>query len=289
MDYDALCVAALSYAARLVALAAVPFLASLARWRDVLAVAGDGDTSVGFQISLPHPLADLWTFVRAPRPAGQPVPVDAPFAVAAVLSPERLVALVAFVIATGLLMAGYVGSIDQFVRESRYDFLENVRRYWVEMVGVQAIVYAVVVFFAVIASFNPGLVLVGIVLGFLAWACFYLAPFLVVVEDRPLDSAFRRSLELVANRIEALAFLAIYVGLVLVLSIPLSIAVNVALPGVLTAALAASVFGLYLTVLTVLFARELVGADGPTGGPSSVASGPDVGEGGDRESVADGD
>lgn len=288
MEYDALCVAALSYATRLVALAAVPFLASLARFQGVLALAGDPDTSVGFKISLPHPLADLWTFVRAPQPAGQQVPVDAPFAAGA-FSAEALLGLVGFVVVTGLLMAGYVGSIDQFVREGHYDFLENVRRYWTAMVAVQAIVATVVLCFVVIAPFGLGLVLVGLVIGFFAWLCFFLAPFLVVVEDRPLEAAFRRSLELVANRIETLAFVAIYGGLVLVLSIPISLAVNAGLPGVVVASLAASVAGLYLSVLTVLFTRELVGAGGPTAAASSAEPGSDVVPGVDGESVTDGD
>lgn len=225
------------------------------------------------KLGLPHPLADLWTFVDAPAPARRGLHVDAPVPLEQGLSAEFLVAGVAFTVGSGLLVAGYVGSIDQFARQGQYDFLANVRRYGVRLVGFQAVVYAVLLLLMAAALVHPGLLVAGLLFGFLAWALFYLAPFLVVVEDRSLGDAFRRSLELVTARREPIAFLALYAGLVLLWSLPVSLLANADLPGVLVAAVLSSGVGLFLTVLAVLFVRELVASTLPSVRPADGASG----------------
>lgn len=273
MQYDALLSNAATYAGRLVVLAVVPLAGSFARWSDVVALATRPGHEVGIKLALPHPIADLWTFVDAPDPASSGLHVDAPMSTADGLSAAILVGALAYVVGTGLLMAGYVGSVDQFVRHGRYDFLENVWRYGVRMVGVQVVVYAYLLCVVAAGFLEPLLVVVGILVGLLAWIFLYLAPFLVVVDDRPLPEAFARSFELVGSRREPVVFLAIYAGIVLLGSLPTSLATNAGLPGVLAAALFASLLGNFLTVFTVLFVRELVAPARPPAGSASDASG----------------
>lgn len=261
MQYGDLLSDAAAAATRLVPLAVIPLVASLARWDDVTAVADRSRFNVSFSISLPHPLADLWTFVDTPTPGRGGVPVDTPLAVPGDLTAIALLVTAVYLLATGLLMAGYLGSIDQFIRQGRYDFLRNVLTYGVEFVVLQVVVFAVTIVLWSGFLADPWLGLVGLVLGFLCWVLFYLVPFLVVVEDRPLVDAFPRSLELVTTRTEPVVFLFLYAGLVLVGSVPFSVITNADLPGLLAAAVLASVAGLFLTVLSVRFVRELVTAD----------------------------
>lgn len=275
MQYGALLSDAASYAGRLAALAVIPLVASLVRWRDVVALGARRGSEIGIKIGLPHPIADLWTFVDAPRPDRSGLHVDAPVGMDLELSATLLLAAALYGVVLGLLMAGYVGSVDQFVRRGRYDFLANIRRYGARMVGFQAAVYAYLLVLLAAALASPAFIVVGIVVGFLAWVGFFLAPFLVVVEDRPLVDAFRRSLDLVTTRQEPLVFLLLYAGLVLLGSLPTSLLANADLPGVLTAALLASLFGNFLTVLSVVFVRELVAPARPSTRPASGATGPD--------------
>lgn len=278
VQYGALLSDAVSSAGRLAALAAVPLVASLARWRDVLALSTRPGSHLGVKLGLPHPLADLWTFVDAPALERRELYVDAPVVTGQGLSADVLIAALAFAVGTGLLIAGYVGSIDQFARQGRYDFLENVRRYGARMVAFQAVVYAVLLAIVGAALVHPVFLVVGLLVGLLAWVLFYLAPFLVVVEGRSLGDAFGRSFELVTSRREPLVFLALYAALVLLGSLPVSLLANADLPGVLVAALVASGGGLVLTVLAVLFVRDLVAPTRPT---VRSASGTDVAADGD--------
>lgn len=286
MQYGALLSNAVSYAGRLAVLAIVPLLASLARWRDVVALGSRTGREIGFKLSLPHPVADLWTFVDAPRPERSGLHVDVPVGMDPELSATLLLAAALYAVGIGLLMAGYVGSVDEFLRRGRYDFLANVRRFGTRMVGFQAVVYAYLLVLVVVALESLPLVVFGLVVGFLAWALLYLAPFVVVVEDRPLGDAFRRSLELVTSRVEPLAFLLLYAAVVLFGSLPVSLLANLELPGVLVAAILASVVGHLLTVLTVLFTRRLVEPDAPSNRATEDASG--TGGTDDAAAVAEG-
>lgn len=260
MRLGALLSDAASLAGRVAPLALVPLAASLARWNDVVALAGRQDSHVGVKFDLPNPLADLWTFVDAPGPGRYGLYVDAPVALDAGLGVDALATAAAFALGSGLLMAGFVGSIDQFDRRGRYDFLRNVRAYGVRMVGFQAVVFAVLLLLARAAVVRPAALVVGIVVGFVAWFLFFPTPYLVVLEDRPLLEAFRESVRLTTGGVEPLRFVVVY-GLVVVAgSLPASAIANAGLPGVLAAAALASGVGLVLTAYTVLFVRELVEA-----------------------------
>ena len=66
MRFGSLLSDALSDARRLLPLALVPLAATLARWSDVVAVATDTDRRLSLRFGLPHPIADLWTFIDPP-------------------------------------------------------------------------------------------------------------------------------------------------------------------------------------------------------------------------------
>ena len=273
MQYGSLVSDALSKTARLIPLALVPLVASLARWPDVLAVATEPGVNFGVKFGLPHPLADLWTFIDAPSPEGGGFYVDAPFVDPSVAREGELLAdpqvlgaivltLAGYVLFTGVLTAGYLGSINQFLTARRYDFLANVRRYAVRMVALQTVLLGsfLLVFGAALVAVPLVILLVAV--GFVAWLLLYLTPFLVVVADEPLLVAFRRSLRLTTSSVQPLAFVVVYALLVAAISLPMSALANLGIGGVLAAAALASNFGLFLSVLAVMFTRELLAAGG---------------------------
>jgi hypothetical protein len=260
-----------SYAGRLVVLALIPLATSLSRVDDVLALGARPGFRVSVTFGTPHPLADLWTFVDPPRPEGGGLHVDAPFVVWSEPTANTPVTALAYVVGSGLLAAGYVGSIDQFVETGRYNFLGNVGTYGGRMVGYQAVVFAGVLVVGGAALSHPGLLFVAIPAGLVAWVLFFMTPYLVVIEDRPLVEAFERSPRLATGGVEPLAFVAVYAVIVAAGSLPLSLLVAGGLPGVLLAAGIASVSGVLLTTFTTLFVRELVGAG--DGSPVTDGSG----------------
>ena len=178
--------------------------------------------------------------------------------------------LAGYVLFTGVLTAGYLGSIDQFLTARRYDFLGNVRRYAVRMVALQALLLGsfLLVFGAALVAVPLVILLVAV--GFVAWLLLYLTPFLVVVADEPLLVAFRRSLRLTTSSVQPLAFVVVYALLVAAISLPTSVLANLGIGGVLAAAALASNFGLFLSVLAVVFTRELL-SEGSDDGPATDA------------------
>ena len=97
------------------------------------------------------------------------------------------------------------------------------------------------------------LVILLVAVGFVAWLLLYLTPFLVVVADEPLLVAFRRSLRLTTSSVQPLAFVVVYALLVAAISLPTSVLANLGIGGVLAAAALTSNFGLFLSVLAVVF------------------------------------
>jgi hypothetical protein len=178
--------------------------------------------------------------------------------------------LAGYALFTGVLTAGYLGSIDQFLAARRYDFLGNVRRYAVQMVALQTVLLGSFLFLFGAALVAVPLVILLVAVGFVAWLLLYLTPFLVVVADEPLLVAFRRSLRLTTSSVQPLAFVVVYALLVAAISLPTSVLVNLGIGGVLAAAALASNFGLFLSVLAVVFTRELL-SEGSDDGPAMDA------------------
>jgi hypothetical protein len=173
-----------------------------------------------------------------------------------------LLSAIVFVAVQGVVMAGFLGSIDQFVREGRYDVVANVRRFAARMVAFQAAVFcsllALIAVSLAVGLVRPPLVVVGFAVGLVVWLLVYLTPFIVVVADLPLLAAFRRSVRLATGRIEPVAFAAGYALVVAVVSVPVSAITNAGIPGVVLAAAIVGPIGLFLAALTVRFTRALL-------------------------------
>lgn len=275
MRLSALLSESVSVAGRLAVLALVPLVTSLARGHDVVALATRPGRHYNVSFGFPHPLAGLWTFVDPPSPAGgDVVSVDLPVVVDAGVVASAAASAAVFLVGAGLLMAGYVGSINQYLEEGRFEFLENVRVYGRRMVGFQAAVLAASVALVLPVIAAPPLFVVSVVAMLALAFLFFLAPYLVVVSDLGLLEAFERSPELATGRGEPIAFFAVYALVVAAGSFPLSAAVNGGFPGVLLAALLASGAGLVLTTFTVRFVRELVAESGDESGTGSGTSRP---------------
>ena len=246
---------------RLLPLAVVPFFTSVVRWTDVVAVGTASGEEFGVTFRLPEAVPDLWTFLETPSPDGNGLVTPVPFLTlgsARVATVAVLLSAIVFVVVQGVVMAGFLGSIDQFVREGRYDVVANVRRFAARMVAFQAVVFCSLLVLMAVALVSPPLVIVGFAVGLVVWLLVYLTPFLVVVADLPLLAAFRRSVRLATGGIEPVAFAAGYALVIAVISVPVSIITNAGIPGVVLAAAIVGPIGLFLAALTVRFTRALL-------------------------------
>jgi len=251
---------------QLAALTIVPFVVAVARWRDLAATGADTSTQFSVTFPTPHSFVSLWSFVNAPTDAGTAVAGgDLPFVVGTGLGVLFVVSLAAYVVLSGVVLAGYLGSVAEHVTTGSYDFAANVRRYARRMVGYQALlVLALLALVAGVVVLPAAFLLVAVVL-FVAAYLTYLTPYLVVVADLDLLAAVEQSVALTTGRAEAAgAFLGFVAGGA-VASVPLSTLAygNGPVGGVIAAALAAPL-GLFASVTFVLVARELtgVGLDG---------------------------
>ena len=250
---------------RLLPLAVVPFFTSVVRWTDVVAVGTAPGEEFGVRFGLPQAVPDLWTFLGTPSPDGNGPTATVPLLTggsARLATVAVLLSAIVFVAVQGVVMAGFLGSIDQYVRDGRYDVVANVRRFAARMVAFQAIVFcsllALIAVSLAVGLVRPPLVLVGFAVGLVVWLLVYLTPFLVVVADLPLLAAFRRSVRLATGGIEPVAFAAGYALVVAVVSVPVSAITNAGIPGVVLAAAIVSPIGLFLSALTVRFTRALL-------------------------------
>lgn len=266
MQLSALLETSIDRSKRLAVLAVVPFLTSLLRWRDVEAVASDSSTVYSVTFGTPHPFLDLWTFVNAPTPeTGDAVgTADFPLLVAAGFGLLFVASLVGFVVVSGLLLAGYLGSIDEGGDGGEFDFLGNVISYGRSLVGYQALSLGVVVGLVLAAGAVPAMAPLVFVAVFVLAYLFYLTPYLVVVRDRGLVVALRESFGIVTSRLEPVVAFVGFTVCVAVASVPVSwIAYEFGFPGVVAAAAVTAPVGFFATVFFLEFAGELA-ADGRT-------------------------
>ena len=248
-------------------LAVLPFVVALLRWNDLVRLGTDTSRVFSVSFPMPHSFITIWSFVHAPAEAGGGIDsATLPAVVGVAFGAAFLLSLAAYVVLTGLLLAGYLGSIDQSIRTGRFDFVANVRRYGRSLVAYEALILIVlgaIVLVLTTAAFLIPVALVGIyVVGYLT----YLAPYLVVAGEDDLLEAIRHSAGLTTSRRDAaLAFLGFAVPAT-AFSLPLSRLAYT--DGLLTAVAAAAVVapvGLVAAVFFVLVARRLAeGADRPT-------------------------
>lgn len=221
-------------------------------------VVTETDRVFGVTFGVPRPVSTLWSFVNA-RPDG--VTAGPPgFDSVAVFA----VVLLASAVVSGLLAAGYLGSIDAAL-DGDYDFIAAVRSYGRPLVGFSLLEAGVGILLVGVGLAAPPLVVVvGTSLFVLAYL-FFAAPYLVVVSDVGLVPALGRAFRLATTDRRVLAF---FVGYVLVsagLSVPISaLAFAVEPIGAALAVVVSAPVALLVNVATLLFVRDLVGppADG---------------------------
>lgn len=263
MEFLSLLNASLRTVDDLTPLVIVPALAALANVSELERVARFHGGHVGVAFGIPFPIADLWTFVNTPTSGvvGVPFESTAPHHLAAVI-----VALVIGSAVAGVVSAGYLGSIHEYLVSSRYDFVANAKRYAVPLVGFYLSLLAIgggSVLFAAEIGASPGLLLLAIPLTLLIGYLLYATPFLVVTEGLSLVPAARRSVSLATDGgvyVEYFLKYALTVAAISILTTPIVVMGGLGVAVIATIAVAP--VGLAFNVSTVWFLAELgPGAD----------------------------
>jgi hypothetical protein len=248
---------------RIAILVVVPFAVAVLRWNDLVVTGADTTTQFSVTFPTPHSFITLWSFVNAASKTGTeigtgtlPGPFGLGFGVLFVLT------LAVYVVLTGIILAGYLGSINEALTDESFDFVDSVRRYARPLVAYEVLSLVVMLGLVggvmVIPAFFPVVALSVFVLAYLT----YLTPYLVVVTDVGLVPALARSIRLTTHRADPiLAFLG-FVVFGAVLSVPLSMLVygNGVVGGLLGAAIMAPI-GLFGSVVFVAFTRSVVGGN----------------------------
>ncbi|OYR41979.1 MULTISPECIES: hypothetical protein [unclassified Halorubrum] len=227
----------LAHVERLLPLALVPLLTALLNVEDLAATA-ETDTVVSVSASFPVYRYDLWSIIDPPGDGGAStsVPFDSvgPLALAVPL-------LGAYVVVSGALSAGYFGSIAEGITTGRFDFVANVRRFAVRLIALEALVVAAILLAVVpLAAFPPLLVFAVVALLVLSYL-FFPTVYVLVLEDRGIESAIRRAYGLVTRHRPLWFFLALAAATALC-SVPLSaLAYSGPVPAVVAAVVAAPI------------------------------------------------
>jgi hypothetical protein len=168
--------------------------------------------------------------------------------------------LAIYVVVSGVLSAGYFGSIAAAITTGSFGFVAGVRRFAVRMVALEALVVV-----GLLAVFLPLLVvppLFVIAILALLLAGYFLFPtvYVLVLEDRGIEAAARRAYALVADQ-RPLSFFASVVVATLVCSIPLSYLAYSGLGGAVVAAVVAAPLALAFNVGTALKVADMAGIE----------------------------
>jgi hypothetical protein len=245
----------LAHVERLLPLALVLLLTALLNVEDLAATART-DTLVSVSASFPVYRYDLWNMIQSP---GDGVSASVPFD--SVGSLALVVPLLgAYVVVSGTLSAGYFGSIAEGITTGRFDFVANVRRFAVRMIAAEALAVAAILLAVVpLAAFPPLFVLAVIAFLLLSYL-FFPTVYVLVLEDRGIESAVRRAYGLVARHGPLWFFLALAAATALC-SVPLSVlAYSGPVPAVVAAVVAAPV-GLAFNVATALKVAAMADVD----------------------------
>lgn len=245
----------ITHVARLRILALVPLTTALLNTGDLLVTAEADGISV--QASFPVYRYDLWSFVDAP--SGEGLSVSVPFGT---LEATTLIIplLGAYIIVSGTLSAGYFGSIADGITTGRLDFVSVVRRFAVRMIALEAlVVLALVAVFIPLLVFPPLFVL-AIVALFVAGYLFFPTVYLIVLEDRDIESAARRAYGLVRQH-QPLGFFLTMAIVTAACSIPLSLLARTSPLFGIFAAIIAAPLGLGFNVATALKVAEMAGIE----------------------------
>lgn len=234
------------YVKRLLVLAAVPLLTALLNVGDLLAMVRERHLSIA--ASFPVYRYDLWSFIDPPQQDGLYVAVP-------VVGPESLAwvipLLIGYIVLSGILSAGYFGSIAEGITTGSFDFVANVRRFAPRMIVLEAIMLLVVVAIFVPLLVFPPLFIVMILAMLIVAYFLFPTVYVMVLEERDIESSARRAHQLVVDDGPAAFFLTL-VGATILCSIPLSLMASSGVGGALMAAGIAAVLGLTFNVATML-------------------------------------
>lgn len=180
-------------------------------------------------------------------------------------------ALAAYAVISGLLMAGYVGGIDRRLRGEPIAITSCVVTYAPRFVLYNLVALGAFLLVVPVFALVPGLFLLAIPVIVILGYVFYPVPFLFVVDDAPFLEAFRQAVRLTTAGGPVLSFAFWHIAAGVVASVALSILVSTGGAGFLLALLVSAPFGLLLTAATVSFFRAHLEGDGleTAGGPSS--------------------
>nr|WP_256487779.1 MULTISPECIES: hypothetical protein [unclassified Haladaptatus] len=226
-------------------LAVVPLLATFIDIDKIRKVSEVNGLRLGVSFHFPTGLPTFWTFVSLPNTT-----------TGIHISPMWYFVPI-YAVVTSILMGGFLGSIRDGIETGSYDFTYNARNYFLPLLG-----YTVLVWVAILATGGAALVfaplifvalLVLLVLNFV----FYGVPFIVVVDDRSLTEALRRSYELATGESKYATFGVGYLVVVFLLSLVGTLFINLGIAGIVIGAVLSAPVSLALTVATVEFFIDL--------------------------------
>ena len=251
-------------------LAAVPVVSSVLNVDAIRRVAAFEGGHFGVKFPFPTTVADLWTFVSLPN-QGPGVHIS-----------SALWLFLALLVVQSALVAGYLGSVADLLRADEYDFVGNVRRYFLPVLGWQALISTPTFALVGLGLAAGPLVLLAIPLYFVAAYCFYATPYLLVVEGAGLAAALSRSLDWALSGGPYFSFALGYLVFGAVVSAVVTpVVVNLGAVGVVVGAALTAPVALALAFATTEFVADLAAENSPefaaASGDSGRPSGTDAG------------
>lgn len=238
-------------------LAAVPLVTALIATDKVERILDASGGHVGFRVSLPVDVVDVWAFVSVPS-EGASVEVGLPvgFPLSTVLVPAAIVLRAA-------LAAGYFGGIRGALSTGEYEFAANVRRHFVPfLLYTVAPVLATLPLFALATSGGgrtllPAVVVLLPVVLLLSYL-FYATPYLVVLRETDVVSAARASYRFAVAGGPYARYAVAFGAFVLVASLVVTaIVVNLGPVGIVLGVVGGAPVGLACNVATMEFVAAI--------------------------------
>lgn len=238
-------------------LALVPLLTAALNVDEIEKVVTFHGEHLGIRIGLPTGVVDLWQFVSVPNTG-----VTVTFGGPVVSGPLVFVVLpIGLVIQAGLA-AGYFGSIRDALATDSYEFLANVRHYFLPFLLYTLIPMLFLLPLVLLGSGGlrgllPLMILLVLAYFLLAYL-FYATPYLVVLRETDLVSAARASYALARSGGPYLTYALGFAGFVLVSSLfATAVVVNLGLIGIICGMIIAAPVGLAANVATMRFVADI--------------------------------